>query len=108
GVRAGDDALEASALVATEGGKPRHLDQIRNARAVVLLDQAIELDEGTAERVGEALPERRLAGAAQTDERDAARALGRGIAAGVALDQLGNGRQRRLRPPPQPLPGLGT
>jgi hypothetical protein len=65
-----DDTLEAGALVAAEGREPGDLDQIRDARAVILLDQAVELDERTAEMLGEAAAERRLAGAAQADQRE--------------------------------------
>ena len=50
------DALEAGALVAAEGREPRDLDQVGNARAVVLLDQAVELDEGTAEMLRQPAP----------------------------------------------------
>src|SRR5262249_56247436 len=57
-----DDALEAGALMATEGCEPSHLDEIGNGRAVVLLDPAIELDERTAERTGETAAQGRFTG----------------------------------------------
>ena len=66
----GDHAFEASALVAAEGVLARHLDQQRNGGAIVLLDHAIKLDEGALEMLGEHAAERRLAGPAQSDERD--------------------------------------
>ena len=72
-----EDALEAGALVAAKGASPRHLDQIGDARPVILLDQPVELDKRTTELVGEAAPERRLAGAAQPDRGNAPRAIGR-------------------------------
>ena len=86
----GDHAFEAGALVAAEGGEPRDLDQVGDARAVVLLDQAVELDEGHAEALGQHASERRLAGAAQADQRNAPRAVGGEIGRGAALDQIGD------------------
>ena len=92
-----DDAFEAGALVAAEGREPGHLDQIGNARAVVLLDQAVELDEGAGELIGKTPSQRRLAGAAQPDERDAPRAVGRDMPGGVTFDQLGQRGKLRDR-----------
>ena len=59
--------------MAAEGRRAGHLDQIGNAGAVILLDQPVELDERPAEMLRQHAPERRLAGAAQTDQRDAPR-----------------------------------
>ena len=64
-----------------------HLDQIGNAGAVILLDDAVELDERPAEMLRQHAAERRLAGAAQTDQRDAPRAVGAGGARNARLDQ---------------------
>src|SRR5262249_21746404 len=62
-----DNALEARALVAAEGCKATHLDQIGNPRAIVLLDEPIELDERTAKRIRKAAAQRRFTGTAQSD-----------------------------------------
>ena len=72
-----DNALEAGAFMPPEGGEPRHLDQQRHARAVFLLDHAVELDERHAELFGQHLAERGFAGAAQADQRDPPAAIGR-------------------------------
>src|SRR4029453_13509231 len=101
-----DDALEARALVAAEGREPRHLDQIGNARAVVLLDQAVELEERAGERLREHLAERGLAGPTQPDEPDPARAIAGVIRAGAALDQLGDGGELGLRQAPDQVENL--
>ena len=45
GLLLGNHTIEARALVSTKGGQPRHLDEIGNGRAVILLDQTVELDE---------------------------------------------------------------
>jgi hypothetical protein len=60
----GDDAIERTALVPAEGRRAGHLDQIRNPGAVVVLDDAIELDEGPAEMLREHAAQRRFAGPA--------------------------------------------
>jgi hypothetical protein len=102
-----DDTLEAGALVAAEGREPGDLDQIRDARAVILLDQAIELDERTAEMLGKARPERRLAGAAQADQRNPPRTVGRSVPLGAPLDQLGDGREIGDRKTAQQVENVG-
>src|SRR5262249_56607032 len=66
-----DSALEARAFVAAEGCKATHLDQIGNPRAIVLLNEPIELDERIAERIRKAAAQRRFTGAPQPNERDA-------------------------------------
>ena len=81
-------ALEAGALVPAKGRQSCHLDQIGDARPVFLLDQPVELDERAAELLGELPAERRLAGAAQADQRESASAVGRGSVRGTALDLL--------------------
>ena len=72
----GDDAIERAALMAAEGRGAGHLDQIGNAGAVILLDGAVEFDERPAEMLRQHAAERRFAGAAQTDQRDAPRPVG--------------------------------
>ena len=74
--------------------------QIGNAGAVIVLDAPVELDEGPAEVPGEHAPERRLAGAAQADKRDAAAAVGAGGARQARFDVPNERRQftrRNLR-----------
>ena len=46
--------------------------------------------KGQAELSGKPPSERRLAGAAQPDQRDAPRAVGRDMTGGAAFDQLGD------------------
>ena len=77
----GDHALQRAALVPAEGRRAGHLDQIGNAGAVILLDAPIELDEGPTEMLRQHPAERRLAGAAQADERNAPGAVGTARAA---------------------------
>ena len=84
-----DDAFEASALVAAEGCKSSHLDQIGNARPVVLLDEPVELDKRAAERIGKTAAQRRFAGAAQPNERDPTPTIDLHVLRSAALDQLG-------------------
>ena len=93
----GDDAIERAALVAAERGGAGHLDQIGNAGAVILLDQPVELDERPAEMLRQHPAERRLAGAAQADQRDAPRAVGAARPRHAGLDLLGERRQFALR-----------
>ena len=62
--------------MAAECCRASHLDQVGNAGAVILLDHAVEFDERPAEMLRQHAPERRFAGAAQADERDAPAALG--------------------------------
>src|SRR5207253_1175648 len=81
-----EDALEAGALVAAERCNASHLDQIGNARAVFLLDKAIEFDEGAAQRTRETASQCRFARAAQSNERDTPPTIDRRILAGPALD----------------------
>src|SRR5215831_1113487 len=82
-------ALEASALVAAKSCDARHLDEIGNARAVVLFDQPVELDKGIAERIGKPATQRRFAGAAQPDQRDTAATVDPRIPPRAAFDQFG-------------------
>ena len=89
-----DHVFEAEPLMPAEGGGARDLEQQRHARAVGLLDHAVELGEGTAERGREQRAERRLAGAAQADKRDAARAV---RLFGEMLLQRGRDRGQLLR-----------
>ena len=56
----GDDTFQAGVFVTAEGRKPADLDQIGDARAIILLDQAVELDERTAEMLGKTPAERRF------------------------------------------------
>ena len=93
----GDDAFERATLMAAEGGGAGHLDQIRNPRAVILFDDAIELDERPAEMFGKLLAERRFAGAAQPDQRDALRPVGLSRPCDARLDQFGQRRQFAFR-----------
>ena len=52
--------------------------------------------KGQAELRGEASPQRRLAGAAQSDQRDAPPTVGGDVPGGVTFDQLGErGKLRR-------------
>ena len=83
--------------MAAERGGAGHLDQIGNAGAVIFLDDAVELDERPAEMLRQHAPERRLAGAAQADQRDAPRPVGAGGARNARLDQLGEFRQFAFR-----------
>ena len=89
----GDHAFEAGALVTAERGEPGQLDQVVHRGAVVLLDHAVELDEGHAELFGQHPAERRLAGAAQADERDAPRPVGGATRRNAAFDQFGKRSQ---------------
>ncbi len=82
-------ALEACALVAAEGCKSSHFDQIGNARAIVLLDEPVELDKRAAERIRKTAAQRRFAGAAQPNECDPAPALDLHVLRGAPLDQFG-------------------
>ena len=93
----GDDALERAPLMAAERGGAGHLDQVGNAGAVILLDDAVELDERPAEMLRQHAAERRLAGAAQTDQRDAPRPVGAGGARHARLDQFCKLRQLAFR-----------
>ena len=83
--------------MAAEGGRAGHLDEIGNAGAVILLDQPVELDERPAQMLRQHAPERRLAGAAQADQRDAPRAIGAARPRQARLDVLGERRQFALR-----------
>src|SRR5262249_3607546 len=58
-------------LVAAEGGLAVELEDLAELQPRILLDLAVELDEGNAELCGEPAPQGRLAGAAQADEGDA-------------------------------------
>ena len=93
----GDDALERAPLMAAERGGAGHLDQVGNAGAVIFLDDAVELDERPAEMLRQHASERRLAGAAQADQRDTPRPVGAGGARNTRLDQLGELRQLAFR-----------
>ena len=105
--------------MAAEGCGAGHLDQIGNAGAVVLLDRAVELDERPAEMLREHAPERRFAGAAQTDQRDAPRAVGAGWharcaprsierAPAIRLPALAPGDRGCRRAPPDARPLSGS
>ena len=93
----GDDAIERAALMAAEGRRAGHLDEIGNAGAVILLDQPVELDERPAQMLRQHAAERRLAGAAQADQRDAPRAVGAARPRQAGLDIFGKRRQFTLR-----------
>jgi len=77
--RRGDDCLgvllqhrfERAALVAAVGGEAVQRMNFGHAASGNTLDFAIQLDKGHAELIGEQLSERGLAGAAQSDQRDA-------------------------------------
>ena len=97
GLMRGDDTIERAALLAAERSGAGHLDQVGNAGAVILLDDAIELDEGPAEMLREHPPERRLAGAAQPDQRNAPGAIGAAGKRDPRFDQLGQLRQFAFR-----------
>ena len=66
-----DDALEAAALDAPVARLPVEQEHLGQADAGLALDLAVELDERAAAVLRERRAERRLAGAAQADERDA-------------------------------------
>ena len=85
-----DNALEAGTLVAAKSGEPRHLDEIRDARAVILLDQTVELDEGKTELIRKPSSQGRLAGAAKADQRDPPAAVAGVRLTRAGLDQLGD------------------
>ena len=85
-----DNAFEADAFMALEGGDAGHFDQQRDARAVLLLDHAVELDERHAELFGQHAAERGFTRAAQADQRNPPGAVGRGGAIDLALDHVGN------------------
>ena len=65
-----DDAFEAAALDAAVARLPVEEEDLGQADAGLALDLAVELDEGAAAVFRERRAERRLAGAAQADERD--------------------------------------
>src|SRR5205814_5478641 len=69
-------ALQSAALEAPEGILAVHREHLAELGAGFLLDFAVELDERQAQAVREPAPERRLACAAQADERDAPAARG--------------------------------
>jgi hypothetical protein len=83
-----DDALEASTLVATEGGKSCHLDKVGDLRPIFALDQAVELNKGPAKRLCESSAQRRLAGATQADKRNASGSVAGVIGTGVTINQV--------------------
>jgi hypothetical protein len=84
GVAFRNEARQAVALVAAERTLAINLEQRRDRRAVLALDHLVDLDEREAELLGEARAERRLAGAAQPDQRDAACAVHRSSARRLA------------------------
>ena len=71
----GNNAIERIALVAPEGRHAGHLDQIGDTGAIILGDAAVEFDERPIEVLRQHSAERRLAGATQTDKRDALAAI---------------------------------
>src|SRR6516165_5357809 len=81
-----NDPLESCSFLPAKRRETRDLNEIGEAGAIVLLDDAVELDERYGERPGEAAPERRFARTPQTDQGDAARAVA--LASGMLLDQV--------------------
>src|SRR5262249_35034645 len=63
--------VERLTLGAAESLLAEHVEYLAQGGAAALLDLAVELDEGHAEALGEEPPKRRLAAAAQANERDA-------------------------------------
>src|SRR5262249_55262927 len=63
--------VEGLALGAAESLLAEHVEDLAQGGAAALLDLAVELDEGHVEALGEEPPKRRLAAAAQADQRDA-------------------------------------
>ena len=89
-----DCLLEGAPLVAAVGVRCRRGRGSRDAAAGELLDLAAQLDEGDIQVVGQHLPQRGLAGAAQADQRDPA---GRAAVAGRRAQQLAEGDARTRR-----------
>ena len=87
GLMSVQNALEAGALIAPEGRKSCHLDQIGETGAIFELDDAIKLNEGAIERLRQSAAQRRFAGAAQADQRDPSRPIAGTTDAGVAFDE---------------------
>src|SRR5439155_3127514 len=78
--------LQRAPLVATIGIGAVEVVDLADAAAGELLDLAAQLDEGVAEILGQHRAERRLARAAQPDQRDAALAF---TLAPAGAEQLG-------------------
>ena len=72
-----------------------------SADAALLLDQAVEFEERNFQPFGQMRAQRGFAGAAQSDQRDAAAARGSVDAAEMLHQQAARLRQFRCRQPPQ-------
>ena len=90
-------------LMAAERGGAGHLHQIRNAGAVTFFDEPIEFDEWPAEMLRQHPPQRRFAGAAQADQRDATAAVGMFGARYTRFDVFDERGQIGLRHLPQQI-----
>ena len=97
GLVLGNDTIQRIALLAAERRRAGHLDQIGDARAIIFLDPAVEFDERPIEMLRQHSAERRLAGAAQTDQRDALAAIRTAAHAHARGKLLGQGRQFLFR-----------
>ena len=95
-----DHPLEAAALDAAITGLPVEHEQFRQADRCLALDFAIEFDERPVQLARQRVPQRRLAGTAQPDQRDprrgARRRRGRTRASGgTARPRAGGAATRR-------------
>src|SRR6202043_479493 len=73
--------LERGAFHAAERRLAEHLENLGQRHAALMLDLAVELDERRVDRLAEQVAKRRLAAAAQPDQRDA---VAPGLAGGTA------------------------
>src|SRR6185312_328254 len=98
-----DHRLERAALIAAKGGLAIEVEDRGKPGAGLALDLAVEFDEGHVEALGERVAERRFAGAAQPDERDAVAPLARHRGAEGIGEEAARLRQVLLRKTAQRL-----